>query len=343
MYKLTAAERKMLLHLFAKLDYDDDISISSLIAFINDHLLRISIEPISLESQIMIDRIALVLKDYRRNLSLKSRDEGRVSMDVNAFKKKLKELPALLNKLEAMTRLSPSITEADLKFLYFTNRAYFINGSEIEKLGKFNEWLIRISQKSGIDDVLLIATNWVEDLSLLQTGKSKKKKIVTSDAINLEDLRVDLFVALRMNFGDLYRIHARDLRKLLFSFNANLLSPRAKKPGRLLKNESLLDILEGKLTKSLNNLVKPSSIIVIDNRNNPEAVVFISKTFTDEVPDYALKIPKNKLVKVKATVISVYKANIIIAGFRDPTKSGSIKPRLRIKILKCHYKYRNVN
>ncbi len=329
MYKLTAAERKMLIHLISKLDYDDDISISSLIAFIKDHLLKISIKPISLEYQIMIDRILLVLDAYRRDLILKSRDKGRVSLDVNAFKRKLKELPALLNKLEAMSRLTPLITEEDLKFLFFTNRAYFIKGSEAEKLIKFNEWIIRINQILGVSDVLTIATNWVEALSLLQTDKSKKKKNVTSDVTKIEVIREDLFVVLRMNFGDLYSIHARDLRNLLFSFNAKLLSPRAKKPGHLLKNESLLEILEGKLTKSLNELIKPSSIIVIDNRNNPEAVVFISKTFTDTVPDYALKVPKNKLVKVKASIISVYKANIIIAGFRDPKKSGSIKITIR--------------
>ncbi len=280
---------------------------------------------------IMRARVSPKIIALRTALATRDSDLGEVTVDASLYEEKMLELPILKEKIKPLIRAAYPNDATIFDFLYITGPA-FDKGSQQTILTICEGWLLRITTKTLIPNVLTLASTWVGELTTILYTKEYKKDDVRDDRVSVSDLVDELFDALRKNYGDLYTLHSADIRPLLGSFDPTLLKPNKKDQAKLTAKQRDLIMAPGLIaTVDYPGLV-PKNFIVIDNTlNTCDALIFVSITTPTGVPEFAFVAPKGVISKANIPDMGPRYPKKINGKLSDPLATGTIRITVKRK------------
>ncbi|MEI6822622.1 MAG: hypothetical protein WCL51_11870 [Bacteroidota bacterium] len=298
--------------------------------FIPDIYTRLCHDPIDAAILPFTVKLAPHVQLLKAGMANRDTDLGIITQFVSKFEKKEKELPKLLDRLQAMTTLAFPDDEDVLKFFFLTDREKLSGGSEGERIVKYNGWLLRMGTKTPTSSAILAeATTWVNALELLSTTKLDDKGDVRFDRTGIDTILTNAYNAVFSIIGGLMELYPGNLTKILIYFNTNLLKPNETNPARVLKDNYQIQGADELIMNLPQVQSTPKKYIVFDNNTDKDITAFKSVNLATEVPDYGILIPKNTRVVKKGSGLGPDDALYFMIAFESLPVKGILKIAVR--------------
>ncbi len=303
--------------------------------FIPDIYVRLCHDPIDAAILPFTVKLAPHVQLLKDSVANRLTAEGIVTEFVSKFEKKEKELPKLLDRLQAMTTIAFPGDEDVLKFFFLTDREKLSGGTESERMVKYNGWLLRMDTKTPASSAILAeATTWVNALELLSTTKVGDNEDVRFDRTGIDIILTNAYNAVFQIIGGLMELYPDNLAKILSYFNTNLLKPNEANPSRVLKDNYNIEGSEELIMNLPQVKYKNENFIVFDNTTDRDITAFRSVNIETKVPDYGILIPKKTRVVKKASGLGPDGANYLMIAFESLPVTGILKIVVRKTNLK---------
>ena len=281
--------------------------------------------PYSPREIIMRARVAPILVRFRAALANRDSDLGQVTVDSSKYKDKMLTLPLLIEKIRPMVRDAYPNDNTILDYLYLNDMKIFDKGSQDNMQTICQGWIVRITTKILIPEVLALVTEWTLNLTEILNTKELKKDNVTEDRDNINDIVDELFDAIRKNYGDLYVDNSSDIRPLLRKFDPALLKPNETDSTKLASNQRELNIIPDQIASVDYPSLVPKNYFIVDNTaNDCDALIFVSIETPGVVPTSAFRVPRGIISKVAVPDLGPRYPKKINGQFSDITFIGKI-------------------
>ena len=325
--RTSTVTRKILYHIYAVILALFNYPQVSIDAFVQGHLDSLSVEPITPEHQIMIDRIESAFVPYDTGITKKHSDAGQRTTAIVAIKDSkdyiLTQLKDIEHDIDTITHNNETIA----KEFHFHQKSIYYTGKETEILRYFKESKYNVGANPIYASVLPKVTALVGTIDTKYGVKSGKETSVKRDISELLPLVDPLIKALALNFYELGIENIDNQNAIIDYFPYRDMDVHTKNKELLAPNQFNAIGMQGTFVNLIDVKQEFGDYIEADCRKCPVAIyLWLASEITSVIPLNAQKINAgDRLIFKNTTIGSSTQMYLMVAFAEDVTVTEECK------------------